>query len=424
MQILIISYFFPPFNCAGSVRTGSLAAYLSKRGHKVSVLTCSNPCLPKGIFYAPQSRVRRIAVPDNSVNAPFHWLLGGSKVIGQHGYDVEGRAGLRRCIGRLVKLVLHWPDGQSGWVLPATQAGRKLIQTTPFDIIFVSAPPFSGLRIGATLWREFSIPWVAEFRDLWTENHAYSFPFWRKKLEKKWEKSLLAGASALVSVSKPLCKSIKGHGIPVWEVRNGYEKEDKDAFRNREKSSRLKLQIAYTGTLYPGFYELDVFFKGIKMFVEGGGKLHVTACGRNLGAMEVAARQYRMQKDVQIMPLLPRNRVLSLQKKSDILLLFLWKEQKGIFGTKVFEYLGSRRRILAIGKGDCDVGKWIRRQSFGGIARNAKGVADTLNVWAKEKKLKGELLVPKPKVAHTRAFQFNKLEKNLKKLLSNYSRQK
>ena len=42
MRILILSYYFPPYNGIGPVRVGKTAKYLSKFGHDVRIITAKD----------------------------------------------------------------------------------------------------------------------------------------------------------------------------------------------------------------------------------------------------------------------------------------------------------------------------------------------------------------------------------------------
>ena len=45
MHILILSYYFPPYNTIGAIRVGKFARYLSEMGHQVHVVAARDPAL-------------------------------------------------------------------------------------------------------------------------------------------------------------------------------------------------------------------------------------------------------------------------------------------------------------------------------------------------------------------------------------------
>lgn len=63
----------------------------------------------------------------------------------------------------------------------------------------------------------------------------------------------------------------------------------------------------------------------------------------------------------------PRETALALQRESQLLLLLTWKDEneKGIYTSKVFDYLAARRPILAIGQTGSVVDDLLRETKTG-----------------------------------------------------------
>jgi len=70
--------------------------------------------------------------------------------------------------------LVNIPDLRIDWIKTAVPAGRRLIEEWRPDIIFASAPPFTGLVLAGRLSRTFGIPWVADFRDPMVEVDPYT----------------------------------------------------------------------------------------------------------------------------------------------------------------------------------------------------------------------------------------------------------
>ena len=92
MRILIVSYFFSPFNVIGAVRVTKLAEYWASNGHDVLVLSAKNQPLPKelstkfpkkhvvytnwiNINYLPE-RIKPAATHKVVSETTFAWMLG------------------------------------------------------------------------------------------------------------------------------------------------------------------------------------------------------------------------------------------------------------------------------------------------------------------------------------------------------------
>jgi glycosyltransferase involved in cell wall biosynthesis len=420
MRILLISYYFPPFNTVGAVRPGKFAKYLFQHGHDVEVLCAADPLFPEGL---------RLEIPKHlthpvrgwSVNAPIHWLLGGRRRISESGFHAVGvdRPWVR-ALGRLYKTFFHWPDAEMGWVRPAYARGLELMRNRHFDVIYVSAPPFSALRVGAKLSARSGVPWVVDFRDLWTLNHASNHPKWRLAVERWWEERLLKSASALSTVSPPLSNKLAKYGLPVWVIRNGYDPDDLSCIEHANiKSDRNELLIVYTGSIYADYHDVETFCKGLALFSLESRSVRVKVVGRNVASLLESARRHGVLSLFDVAATVPRAEALALQRAADILLMFLWKGgEEGIYTTKFFEYVGAERPILAIGKEDNDVGQWVRSARLGKVTQTMHQVADQLTSWH-QKKMAGELQIEAstPRDEFVRENQYASLVANLKSLI-------
>lgn len=419
MRVLLVSYHFPPFNSVGAVRPGKFAKFLYEQGHTVHVLTCSNPSVVKGIqLEIPSENVH--SVPAWSINAPVQWLLGGRGRIAKSGYMPVGIGrGWLRVLGRLYKTLLHWPDAEAGWINASKEKGLNLFAEQKFDLIYVSAPSFSGLIVGASLSRETGIPWVAEFRDLWSDNHNYELPFWRRWIDRIWERQVLKSAAALVTISEPLAAKLKRHAKPVWVVRNGFDPDDLIEIK-KFLWPKDTLNIVYTGSVYPDHHDVNGFFAGLSLFKQEGGVAKVRVVGRNVAPFIDAAKRWNVTDFVKVEATVERQVALSMQCSADVLLFFIWQGgDKGIYTTKLFEYAGAQRPILVIGEELSDVSDMLRGAGIGYVASRARSVADHLHAWTLSKKNEGPIHFQKSiGYDFSRRSQFIKLKSLMQGLLA------
>lgn len=420
MRVLLVSYYFPPYNTVGGVRPGKFAKYLLQNGYEVEVLCAFQPPFPEGLPLEVPDKVIH-SVRGWSVNAPLHWLLGGRQKVAEAGFQsVSIKSPFARRLGRWYKTLFHWPDAEAGWVGAAVARGLDLIKAKPFDVVFVSAPPFSSLRVGARLADLGGIPWVADFRDLWSDNHAYDHPRWRLALDRRWETSLLKTASALATVSSPLAEKLKQHGLPTWVVRNGFDPDEYNSVLSADVRTNCdELLIAYTGNIYPEHHDVEKFCEGLSMFAASGGRARVRVVGRNVAILTEAARRYGVLSLIDVSFMVPRAEALAMQKAADVLLMFLWRGgEDGIYTTKFFEYMGAERSILAIGSPESDVGQWIRSADLGRTAKSASEVTEYLTNWY-EQKLSGGVrhVASSSRYEFTRDKQFSELMGHLHSLL-------
>ncbi|MHA1571960.1 MAG: hypothetical protein ACTSWM_09070, partial [Alphaproteobacteria bacterium] len=78
MKLLLVSFFFPPYNAIGAVRISKLAKFLVDNGHEVRVLTAAGQDLPDTLpLEIPQAWIT--ATPWWNVNHLPYALLGRSE---------------------------------------------------------------------------------------------------------------------------------------------------------------------------------------------------------------------------------------------------------------------------------------------------------------------------------------------------------
>lgn len=413
MKILLISFFFPPYNAIGAVRAGKLARELVAAGHEVRILTARNQRLPQDLA---------IEVAVDSIHATA-WLNVNSLPLvmlsRQRTKYESGSTKLSMTTSVLAdayRALTNFPDGQIGWYWPAKAEGRKILATWRADIIFASAPPYTGLLVARQLGRISGVPWVAEFRDLWTDNHYIKHPGWRRFLESRWERRTLATARGVVTVSEPLETILSRKcRAPVICVPNGFDPQDFP--QDRDSPSADQLIITYTGLVYPGRRDPTALFKALRLLGEDARHVRVRFFGRVLPEIQLLAEQEGVAANVEVLGAVPFRESARRQRDSDILLLLLWNDpsEEGVYTGKLFEYLGARRPILAIGLERGVAADLIRSRGAGLICNKPERIADQLRAWLRQKQVTGKIddLPADVRRGFTRAEQFSVLEHQL-----------
>ncbi len=423
MRILLISYYFPPYNCVGAVRPAKFAKFLERQGHDVRVISARNQPFLKGLEL-PVDESHVVYTPWINVNSPVEFLLGGRKRVARQGFiQSGGNRGLVKKIGMAYKAIAHIPDGQIGWFGFAVCEGRRILKRQQFDLIFASAPPFTGLMVARQLSKEFHLPWVAEFRDLWSDNHNYTYPRWRRLIDQTMERRTMNTAAAIVTVSKPLARALnEKYQVPAVVAMNGYDPED---FLNGTDKQDIatELRLVYTGNIYPEHNDVDLLLDGIRRFCETGGKITVDFIGRNLGDAKAKATKCGLEQVCNFLPPVPHKEAIARQCNADILLFFCWQgsAQAGVYTSKLFEYMGARRPILAVGDPLTEAAGMIKERGAGTITDNAEMIVHALSGWAQIKRQHGSLPRLPDKVAYglTRDEQFKPIQKLLMELQQN-----
>lgn len=380
MKILLVSYFFAPFNNIGSVRTTKLAEYWMNKGYDVKVITADNQPFSKSLKSSfPSSNV--IYTNWINVNGLPEIFLGGRNQVSKKGYSSKSST-LNR-LGEIYKTIINFPDGQIGWYPFAVKAGRNLIREgwTP-DLIYASAHPLTSLLVARNLSSKFKISWVSEFRDLWTDNTYYPFPKWRKWIEQKIERYILLTASATVTVSERLAEILYARtALPGATILNGFDPQILN-LKTSDKFTKSKLNISYTGMIYPGKRDPTPLFLALKL-IKNPENIKIHFFGRSLSGLRELIDKYDVAHIVSISDAVSYEQSLKIQLESDVLLLLLWNNpgEVGVYTGKLFEYIGARHPILAIGAENGVAADLIKKRNAGFLSNDPNSIALQLNKW-------------------------------------------
>jgi glycosyltransferase involved in cell wall biosynthesis len=441
MRILIIAGFFAPYAPTAGVRPGKLAKYLLARGHDVRVIAARNlqfpPLLPREV---PEEKVVYARCPD--VNAPPRYLarmLNSLRSSGKSapsaarsdepanvgGAASDGSPGTwrqrLRALSNVYADVTNWPDARIGWLPFAVSAGSSLLKSWRADLIYVSVPPHTGFLVAKRLSERFAIPWIAEYRDLWTDHPYYTAPAWRERWERPQEDTIIRTAAGLVTVSDVWRDVLRDRfGKPAITVLNGFDPDDYPADPAATSDDPDRLEILYTGSLYPGRRDPTALFAAIGRMGAVGAGVHVSFYGADVEMVSQMARRAGIPDQVSVRAAIPYRDVVALQRAADVLLLLRWSDpsELGVVPGKLFEYVGARRPILCVGRADGTVPEIIKARGLGLVSEEPQVIAGQLGEWLKTKKVNGRL-PPLPIECRTglsRADQFEELEEFLSKI--------
>ncbi len=427
MRLLIVSYYFPPYNTIGAVRVGKTASLLTQWGHDVRVLCADDQPLQRTLnVELDETRISR--TPWWNVNAPVERLLGGRQRVAAQGFTLkQGTASFVGKLGRLYKSAVNFPDAQIGWLPYAVQTGESILRDWNAELILASGLPATVLCVASRLAKRHNLPWVAELRDLWTLAGSYDEPCWRRWIETRLERSVLASARGMVTVSQPLANELQhAYGCPTAVVLNGCDPLDFERARRLpvEASSTTvdpRLKITYTGMIYAGRRDPRPLFRALQMLGEEARQIHVEFVGRYLHEVSRQADEFGIAECVTVRESIPYLESLRLQQQSDVNLLLLDPDtrQQGVYTGKLFEYLGARRPILALGPRETVAGELIAERRAGYVSLDSDALAAQLRRWLDEKRTQGHVAALDPSVIDglTRHDQVRRLEVFLGEML-------
>lgn len=273
----------------------------------------------------------------------------------QVGVETTARKQGSSLLGHLTTLVrsaVAYPDDQKDWYKFAVEAGRDLVHEEGIDAIISSSSPVTSHLIAKQLKKECTLPWIADLRDLWTQNHYYPYGDLRRSFERRLEITTLGAADGLVTVSEPLARSLRElhPRASVFSIPNGF---DDDEVRCSPLTDQFT--ITYTGVLYQGMRDPEPFLIALRNLISAGTMDPRVTRIRFLGPpqewLEQEIQRYNLSGVVHQHGVLSRDNALEMQRESQVLLLLNWNHpaEAGVYTGKVFEYLAARRPIIAVG---------------------------------------------------------------------------
>jgi len=367
-NVLIITYYFPPMPEIGGIRLYGLAKYLPECGWNPIILT---PVLPG----EPDSQSRVVQTPYDDVTMKWKKRFGlNPKETLNNQFGVSRAKDRPSIMDRLAYFpweIISYPDDKKGWHKHAVQAGGRVLQSEQIDAIISSSSPVTCHLIAKALAEKYRVPWVADLRDLWTQNSYLNHCAPRRFFEKNLELRTLGRASALVTVSKPLADDLNRlhTHAQVYVITNGFDPED--ACFDRPELTE-KFTITYTGMLYDGKRDPSMLFEALQNLIKNGvidpDRVEVQFFGSQDPWLFDDIRGTNLDNIVKVFGLVPRDVVLQKQRGSQLLLLLLWNnpQERGVYTGKVFEYLAAGRPVIALGGPDESVVKDLFNETQAG----------------------------------------------------------
>ena len=338
-KVLWVSYLFPPLNC-GVGRQVKIAKYLPTYGWLPVVLS------------AKRSRLRPVydvsVMKDIPPNIQVHrtWSL-ESKLL----------MGYLPALLHINRKWLHIPDQFIGWFPFALRKGLHIIRNEKVDAIFSSSLPNTCHLVAYILKQRTGLPWVADFRDFWTQTTYISYPAPVLRLENKMERAVITTADRITAINDSLKNDLRNKysGEPAEKfvtITHGFDPQDFPATNSKKESSSGKFIITYAGSLY-GRRKVDIFIYAIKELLEENkdlsGKLNIKFVGGVLPA-ERLAHQLGLDQVVTTSGWVTHQEVWSYLADSDALLFILGtgKLDEEASTGKLFEYMATGKPILAL----------------------------------------------------------------------------
>ena len=272
---------------------------------------------------------------------------------------------------------LFIPDARRWWVKPSVKYLKSYLTAHPVDIIISTGPPHSMHLIAMKLKEALGIPWVADFRDPWTEIDYYNDLHLTRCSDRKHhrlEHEVLTKADKVVTVAPDGARRLGRLGNRnVGIIYNGFDRDD-DAETPIKQND--KFSITYLGVLSKiqnpeNLWQ--VLGELVKEDADFSKNIQINMIGQIDSSVTSSIEEQGLSQYVTYSPYIPHDQVSAVHRSSTLLLLLLMPDSepraKGLLTGKLFEYLASGRPILCIGPEDGDAARILKETQAGVTVR-------------------------------------------------------
>lgn len=371
-RVLIITYYWPPSGGSGVQRWLKMSKYLPEYGWQPVVYTAEgaeypveDPSLEKDV--SPEAEVIRHPITEPySFYKKFLGMKKEQKVKAGFIDDTGHKQGWKENLSIWIRGNFFIPDARCWWVKPSVKYLKSYLKEHPVDAIISTGPPHSMHLIAMKLKETLDIPWIADFRDPWTEIDYYSklrLSRWADRKHHRLEREVLTKADKVVTVSPNWAKRFEALGAPKAEVvYNGFDESDIDQTGASFVSD--KFTLTYLGVLFK-VRNPECLWQALgELITEDthfASKVQVKLIGQVDKEVMQALSQNGLKNHVVLSPYIPHDQVATVLHQSTVLLLPLMPDTEtdtlGLIPAKLFEYMASGRPILCIGPQEGDTAK-------------------------------------------------------------------
>ncbi len=369
-KVLIITYYWPPQGGVGVQRWLKLSKYLLKHNCEPIIYTQSkglssleDPSLLSSIPVGLKILRNQIFEP-NKFFSFFSNKRPSSDIL------IQDSTNFFTKILIWLRANLFIPDSRCLFIKPSILFLNNYLQKNHVDLIISTGPPHSMHLIALALKNQHNIKWIADFRDPWTYIEYFEkLPLLntQKKKHKNLEKEVLSQADLVLSVSDSWAKDFNQLGAKKTAVlTNGFDAEDyKYTNLNQNKSfiighfglyNQLRDHVFLWDVIKKISHDIPSFKQDLKIIFSG--EVHANFFKQ--------IHHFGLTNKLDYFSYLPHSDAIRKMLESDILLVTQGdtRSVSGRLPAKLFEYIGARRPILAIGAKNSDLEKIMSNISY------------------------------------------------------------
>ena len=368
-KVLIITYYWPPAGGPGVQRWLNFVKFLPENNIEPVLFIPKDPNYPiidESLCKEIDSNLSIIKFPINEISnfLPKYNFLNS---IRSGNVPVPKRQSLFQKLLFFIRGNLFIPDMKLFWIKKSADFLKNYLKKNKIETIITTGPPHSTHLIGLDLKNTLNINWIADFRDPWVNlNYLNRFHLLSstKKRHKELRDKVLNNADTIIVTSERLRKLYKKFSTNVFNITNGYN-HNKYKIELDEKFS-----ISHIGSLYdernPSFLwdVIEEMYEDIDNFKND---FQINLIGNTSKKIKNNLNTKKFHSCINYYDYVNHNHSIQLMGSSQALLMIEANDFESSYAIpgKLFEYLNSRRPIIAVGPSKSDVSKILSKTKSG-----------------------------------------------------------
>lgn len=378
-RVLILSYYFPPMAVSGSMRPAGFCSHLGEYGYETHVVSNAVPPANGGTIPVDPSLMR--LVPDGiridrightdwmqellDLRARIRGHKGSAPATGEPAKsaavaDVQHSNGrIRQLREHVLNRLLLFPDRQNRWIAAVRRAVRDFKPHERPDVVFATGNPWSALVAGLDISRRVGVPFVADFRDPWTQNPKPPLPE-LVAAAGACERRILTRSDRIIANTPALQEAFTSRypasAHKIVTITNGYHESllEPGSNLNVPQMSGTGIELDYYGSVYE-LRKPGTLLAAIAALADNGrirsGDFRVTFTGHwGVTDSECNALADRLEAQGLVRRISAVNHAEYLERsRSSQHLLVLQQDFPLQIPGKIYEYVATGRPLFLVG---------------------------------------------------------------------------
>jgi glycosyltransferase involved in cell wall biosynthesis len=347
-KVLILAYEFPPYISVGGMRPYSWHKYFLEFGIYPVVVTrqWSNK-YGNFLDYVSPGESSNIITEESDLGTilrtPYFPNL-ANRILIKYGNNKFKY--IRKLISAFYEIFQYFFI--TGTKKELYKGAKEYLSNNKVDYIIATGEPFVLFKYASKLSRKYNTPWIADYRDEWSQSTIRTANKFLRKIHRYNEKKFLKNVSLITTVSDFIEYKISSliKNKPIKIIYNGYDPDNIEKVKEIEQNHD-SLQIAYAGTIY-NWNPIASFLEVYNAFIKETpiAKIQLNFYGINIEEKikEIINIKFpELNNYISFFPKLSNQKLLESIASQNVLLLFNYFYSTG---TKIYEYMALKRCII------------------------------------------------------------------------------